>query len=126
MLLAAVIERAVDDRRSAASRGLIDSKARRVPFKWDKIIRAEQIEECEYLHEFFYNGGLEHVLDIADLNISADKIRRGSEGPKPRRKKEQAEREQGEGLWIVYRQAPHGEGHAGHHHPGGIHGEQYP
>ena len=97
-LLAAVIERAVLDRRSAVARRLIDKEAKRVPVKWNQIVRAEQVEECEFLHEFFYKGGLELVLDIADLNISADKIRRGSEGPKPRRKKEQAEREQGEGL----------------------------
>ena len=126
MLLAAVIERAVDDRRSAASRGLIDSNARRVPVKWNKTIRAEQVEECEFLHEFFYNGGLELVLDIADLNIPAERIRRGSEQPKPKRKTEQAEREQGEGLWAVFRQAHHGAGDAGYDQPGGIHGEQYP
>ena len=98
MLLAAVIERAVDDRRSAALRGLIDGGGKRLPLKLNQIVRVEQVEECEFLHEFFYRGGLEFVLDVADLNIPAEKIRRGSEEPKPRREKESAEREQGEGL----------------------------
>ena len=66
-----IILRAVGDFRAALLAGLIDERGRPT-----RALTARQNEVCQSLHWFFFQGGLELLLDIAEFKIPPEKIRR--------------------------------------------------
>tara|TARA_Y100001938_G_scaffold106979_1_gene146092 strand:- start:4609 stop:4878 length:270 start_codon:yes stop_codon:yes gene_type:complete len=75
VLLAAVIEQAVHDRRKSITRGLIDEEAR-VPVGHAGL--RKDFGMTSSLHFFFYQGGLEIIINAAAFNLDAGEIRRAS------------------------------------------------
>jgi hypothetical protein len=81
-LLAAVIEQAVHDRRSAVTRGLVDKNANPLPTEiLRKKIRNDEFGITSSLNWFFCHGGLEMALDAAGFGISPKAIKIKSEEP---------------------------------------------
>ena len=76
VLMAAVIEQAVHDRRTAVTRGLVDARGRLLvdapPHK------SETYGVTFALEPFFYSGGLELCMDMAGFKTCPDLIRRKS------------------------------------------------
>jgi hypothetical protein len=66
-----IILRAVDDFRAASLAGLIDKRGRPV-----KVLTARQVEMCDSLSWFFFGGGIELLMDFAEIKLPAEKIRR--------------------------------------------------
>jgi len=82
-LVAAVIERAVFDRRRAVAQGILDSRARPCC-----TLTAKQAEQIMFLECFFYSGGLEVALEAAEFDIPIEAIRRKSSEPEDGRERE--------------------------------------
>lgn len=72
-LLAAVIERAVFDRRQALTREWVDSNC-----KATRELSGREMEVVEGLDWFFNEGGIEMTVDIAALRLDVIKIKRRS------------------------------------------------
>ena len=80
-LLAAVIARAVKDRRQAVSRGLIDDKALPSASVADGDSKRNSWGMVSGLHYFFHKGGLEVIVSLAGFELNTDLIKRKSEEP---------------------------------------------
>jgi len=75
VLLLAVIEQAVRDRRKAVTRGLVDERANLPPRgSGDK----KDFGMTSSLHFFFYGGGMEIIIEAAAFKLNAKQIRRQS------------------------------------------------
>jgi len=72
-LCAAVIERAVFDRRHALTAGWVDERCRAT-----RELLGREMEVVEGLDWFFNEGGLEIMIDVAGFNLDAERIRKRS------------------------------------------------
>lgn len=70
-LCAAVIEKAIDDHRTALTRGLISADTRPL-----RELRSAEAEMTANLFWYFHKGGLEINLSVAGFNIPVAAIRR--------------------------------------------------
>jgi hypothetical protein len=81
-LLFAVIEQAVHDRRAAVSHGLIDDMANPIPQnKLRKKVRNDKHGITCSLNYFFYRGGLEFLMSVADIEHDPELIKKRSGEP---------------------------------------------
>ena len=79
LLLAAIIEQAVHDRRLAVTHHLIDENCRPIrPFKGK---RKDRLEVTTGLREFFFCGGLECISDSAGFALPIKEIKEKSNEP---------------------------------------------
>lgn len=79
-LLAAIISRAVIDRRTAVTRGCVDALGRPIPgVRRGK--RSDKYDITFCLDWFFNHGGLEICLRAGDLEVNAEAIKRRSKEP---------------------------------------------
>ena len=72
-LCAAVIERAVFDRRHALTLDWVDRQC-----KATRELTGREMEVVGGLDAFFNEGGLEMMIDVAGFNIDAERIRKRS------------------------------------------------
>ncbi len=79
-LAAAVVTQSINDAKDLISKGIqiCPLKKPRTTHRYFNTKPAEETEMLfpDKLYEFFKNGGLEAFLDIADLDVNADDIRR--------------------------------------------------
>ena len=73
-LLAAIIEQAVQDRRLAVTRGLIDCDSQ----KKNKELAGKDADIVSSLDYFFHKGGIELIDTVAGFDLPIDKIKRRS------------------------------------------------
>jgi len=85
LLLAAIIEQAVHDRRLAVTHHLIDAECR--PLRPFRGKRKDRLEITMSLREFFYCGGLEVISSEAGFNLPIQKIKEKSNEPFKRRER---------------------------------------
>lgn len=78
-LLAAVIGRAVKDRRQAVTRGLVDDRANPISSAVSNCSQHDKWGLVSDLHFFFYEGGIEAVASLAEFNFNINLIKRKSE-----------------------------------------------
>ena len=81
VLLCAVIERAVDDRRWADARGLLDAEANTLP-RYHQKVKADRYGPWVALNYFFHGGGLETICEIGELELPIEDIKRASKEQK--------------------------------------------
>jgi hypothetical protein len=78
-LLAAIIGRAVKDRRQAVTRGLVDDKAHPINNAVRGCSKHDKWGLVSDLHFFFYEGGIEAVASLAEFNFNLILIKQKSE-----------------------------------------------
>ena len=70
-LCASIVERAIEDHRTAITRNIIDENTQPT-----KELNSREVELVSSLHWFFRCGGVELLLESAGFKISTEAIRR--------------------------------------------------